>query len=68
MAMRLPSDPKESVPYLRGYYDAKEDYEVKHGHWIFTNLYPKCSICGLYGVEDMQYCPNCGATMDEVEE
>lgn len=31
MPMRLPSEPRDSVPYLKGYYDAKSDYEVKHG-------------------------------------
>lgn len=71
MAMRLPSDPKESVPYLRGYYDAKEDYEVKHGRWING----KCSVCGEHalcwlmssGYCSSPYCPWCGARMNEVE-
>lgn len=55
----------------------------RHGHWIslypceepITNLF-KCSVCGM-GYEDddtdcqvyfeWDYCPHCGAKMDEVE-
>lgn len=45
---------------------------VKHGHWIEAS-YPlfTCSECGAtyqdngYGYN---YCPNCGAKMDEVED
>ena len=68
MAMRLPSDPKESVPYLRGYYDAKADYEVKHGRWVSigNTVMAKCS-CGFFTDKwkTYHYCPNCGAKMDE---
>ena len=57
---------------------------IRHGRWIpsdppdapITKLY-KCSVCGL-GYEDddtdcevyypWNYCPHCGAKMDEVEE
>lgn len=46
---------------------------IKRGHWIQVDKnfsYPvKCSICGeedWYGV--FNYCPNCGAKMDEVTE
>ena len=56
--------------------------EVKHGRWIkreYCSNYSgydygmKCSVCGkpLYRQlsEKMpNYCPNCGAKMDEVEE
>ena len=56
--------------------------ERKHGHWIKTNqyytgtwcalYYYKCSVCGAYILEDVDfgvgnYCQQCGATMDEVE-
>ena len=43
------------------------------GHWIFTDKtyeYGRCSECG-YGIVDLvngkphNYCPNCGAKMDE---
>lgn len=36
----------------------------RHGRWVETDTYPKCSVCGLYGVSDMNYCPNCGAKME----
>lgn len=42
--------------------------EVRHGRWI-GKVY-KCSLCGkwvdpLQGDADMNYCPNCGAKMEE---
>lgn len=50
---------------------------VKHGHWVDDNTnyyYANCSICG-YEIDIHvnrgyhNYCPNCGARMDEeVEE
>lgn len=45
--------------------------EVRHGQWI-GKIY-KCSLCGkwvdpLQGDADMNYCPNCGAKMDEKEQ
>ena len=50
---------------------------VRHGRWIYQmdDLYPeestmKCSVCGdfifIRGESD-NYCPNCGAKMDEGE-
>ena len=53
--------------------------EVKHGHWNIEKIGVKnykgtCSICGLYYEDeprqiltfsDMEYCPRCGAKMDE---
>lgn len=54
--------------------------ELKQGHWdIHTDEYDceymKCSVCGeeFYPVDEdtvdrvYNYCPNCGAKMDEVE-
>ena len=55
--------------------------EVKRGHWERTDAYPHrvyCSECyatlvpndewlELYKISS-NYCPNCGAKMDEVEE
>lgn len=56
--------------------------EVMHGHWIekaldnFRKVECSCSICGWSGVEnydsyvdihDFEYCPYCGAKMDEEE-
>lgn len=46
--------------------------EVRHGRWIReTNCYYRCSVCGDHhpctkGNMDYNYCPNCGAKMDEV--
>lgn len=41
---------------------------VKHGRWIDMDDHVMCSCCGAthYGA-DKNYCPNCGAKMDEVE-
>lgn len=51
--------------------------EVKHGHWIEANDISSspfdamkrclCSECREWGVVT-NYCPNCGAKMDEVTE
>ena len=44
---------------------------VKHGHWIMKpNGYGTCSNChtcslDIMGGVDCNYCPNCGAKMDE---
>ena len=43
--------------------------EVKHGHWV---AYPiadgmnRCSVCGVLRFGESNYCPMCGASMDEV--
>lgn len=55
--------------------------EVKHGRWIPVTSYGcyECSVCGAmdtdcddyYGVHralDQNYCPDCGAKMDEEDE
>jgi len=42
---------------------------IRHGHWDSRQLVYECSECGHMGYSDMNYCPNCGALMDEeVEE
>lgn len=51
---------------------------VRHGHWIYhpDNLFPhestqECSLCHeeeLITLHNENYCPNCGAKMDEVIE
>jgi NADH pyrophosphatase NudC (nudix superfamily) len=55
---------------------ALKDEPVKHGHWIihFDDLFPEdssveCSVCHEYEgiMANDNYCPNCGAKMDEVE-
>ena len=47
---------------------------VRHGHWIFDPkdaiemmfTLPKCSECGAESSDGGNYCPRCGAKMDEV--
>lgn len=73
----------ERIGYDRGFRDgyAQATSEVKHGHWIeVQRIHEKdhtaiceCSLCGdtvwVYdGQRAWNYCPNCGAKMDEVEE
>lgn len=46
---------------------------VRHGKWIFNPsdafeamfAKPKCSECGFESADGGNYCPNCGARMDE---
>lgn len=45
---------------------------VRHGKWIgyAGTIGNECSVCGkwidvLQGTSEMNYCPNCGARMDE---
>lgn len=48
---------------------------VRHGRWIYKEAYKdagfgfyKCTECGEpFWFNNMNYCPNCGAKMDEVE-
>lgn len=65
---------------LRKLLEEKIDITVerKKGHWIMTNDYltaayesidyVKCSCCGEESLEEGDYCPNCGAEMQGVEE
>lgn len=39
--------------------------KVRHGRW---ELYDICSVCGAQADQQTNYCPNCGARMDEVTE
>lgn len=42
---------------------------IKHGHWEKKSGWYWCSVCGDHWAEDgANYCPNCGAEMDEVED
>ena len=50
---------------------AADVQEVKHGHWehdagIWSN-FEMCSLCKLWTKSSFEYdyCPNCGAKMDE---
>ena len=45
---------------------------VRHGHWDEGHEMMTCTNCceqfDLYFKNDFNYCPNCGAKMDEVSE
>lgn len=51
---------------------------VKHGHWVNKGFEPlRCSVCGItvdaingipWAIKSFNYCPHCGAKMDEVED
>ena len=65
---------------LREHMDAQPTIEaepVKHGRWIYDDeAYPGgnpyghyvCDQCGEYVPHKTNYCPNCGAKMDEVDD
>lgn len=50
---------------------------VRHGRWIVSDRFAECSCCGmittrnelegisLFGKNEPNYCPNCGARMKE---
>jgi hypothetical protein len=47
---------------------------VVHGEWKPNGMHPngvvgnwKCNVCGKRSLEDSNFCPNCGAKMDEGE-
>lgn len=42
---------------------------VVHGKWLnnFGNYYRMCSVCAGVGYGSFNFCPNCGAKMDESE-
>lgn len=43
-----------------------EAVPVKHGHWLVNMFFIECSECGEpFPLEPQNYCPNCGARMDE---
>ena len=49
---------------------------VVHGRWLEDHDYLKCPECGVmvkwdftfFDIGDWNYCPNCGAKMDEKED
>ena len=61
---------------------AADVQEVRHGKWEWNESIKTedmdgwfideqgyvCSECGFIGVDNFNYCPNCGAKMDEVSE
>lgn len=67
---------EDASDFIR-YIDAADVAPVRHGHWIDKGEYGVCTECGgrsgtqYDGVEPIplmtQFCPNCGAKMDEKE-
>ena len=64
----------EAFKKLTYYEDLEEQdrlIEQKHGRWIhkdnFIGKYLMCSECSHVTGRKSNYCPNCGAKMDEVE-
>lgn len=60
-----------SVEYLLDYINRFEfDSEhIKHGYWFDKgSLSCRCSECGVKNCKETDFCPNCGAIMDENEE
>ena len=64
------------LPYeeqIRFFLITAEVVEPKRGRWINEpNCWYRCSVCGehypsIRGYMTYNYCPNCGAKMDEVE-
>lgn len=52
---------------------AADVVEVRHGRWLkCSDVYSdgdyECSECHKRDWSDTNYCPNCGASMDEVEQ
>ena len=42
---------------------------VRHGRWTVTRWFVQCSECGeAFPLTPTNYCPNCGAKMDERKE
>ena len=60
---------RQTLEYQRGYADAKKIYERKHGEWIYSTNNESvceewtCNLCGIFSLENTNFCPNCGADM-----
>ena len=56
-------------PSQCGYYrNAADVVEVRHGEWMDGFSRQICSVCLYRGCKAFNYCPNCGAKMERVEE
>ena len=62
----------EKIGYDKGFRDGYAQATVdaeRHGHWCSTwDTTVKCSECGWFAGGKYNYCPHCGAKMDEVED
>ena len=63
---------KDSSAYLIGLLD-RNAVPVRHGKWVHHDddvmPWDSCSLCGCsaFDLHGANYCPNCGAKMDEVD-
>ena len=72
--------PIESASWQQGWNDAIDAIinnapivdAVKHGHWEGEQrgrwIYAKCGLCGTVHDVRTNYCPHCGAKMDEMSD
>lgn len=62
----------EAEPVRHGRWERKhQKKEFPEMHILINGTYPTCSVCGFaeMGIsQETNYCPNCGAIMDEVSE
>ena len=60
----------EAVAQVIDILPAADVQEVRHGRWIDDETAYICSVCfhGSPSGAKWNYCPNCGAKMDEVSE
>lgn len=69
----IQESPLELLELVERFEQDEEWTRVRHGHWVI-DMHGNwaCSLCGNDPYHDnmknMNYCPNCGARMDEVEE
>lgn len=67
-----PTNIAEDIYYAVDSTPAADVEPVKHGHWTETVIPGEvpdydcvCSLCGKSGLPIYNFCPNCGAKMDE---
>jgi len=62
----------DAEPVRHGHWERKHQKKEFPGmHILINGTYPTCSVCGFaeMGIsQETDYCPNCGAKMDEVSE
>lgn len=64
--------PEHEIGAMLDYFPSADVVEVRHGRWLqpyHNRQYKKCSVCeSVFSVnlpKNANYCPNCGARMDE---
>ena len=70
--------PEHEIGAMLDYFPAADVVEVRHGKWEWNESIKTedmdgwfideqgyvCSECGFIGVDNFNYCPNCGSRMD----